>query len=138
MTVHGANLAGASEELGYLQCRFNGTVVRAELVGGEALVCNSTEGAAGVVSVEVTTNGRDFSASGVLYELVSVLVSEVSPWSGPELGGTVVTIAGSHLTHAAQYDALRCRFGGMVGSQAASAHGSDGVRCVSPRNACGA
>ena len=54
----------------------------------------------------------------------------IAPWSGPVLGGTVVTIAGSRLGQAA--GALQCRFGRHIESQAASAHGSDGVRCVSP------
>ena len=46
---------------------------------------------------------------GVRFELVSLVVSGIAPWSGPELGGTVVTIAGSGLSSAAD---LLCRFGG--------------------------
>ena len=54
----------------------------------------------------------------------------IAPWSGPALGGTVVTIAGSALGGASE--AMRCRFGRRSESHPASAHGSDGVRCVSP------
>ena len=107
VTVYGANLLAASEQLGYLHCRFNGTLVRAARESDEAVVCNSTSSAAGVVSVEVTTNGRDFTASGAQHELVSVLVSDVSPWSGPQLGGTLVTLVGGGLGDVE----LSCRFG---------------------------
>ena len=89
--------------------------------------------------MEVSTNGRDYSSSGVRFELVSVSVQDVTPWLGPTLGGTVVTIAGSRLAHA---ESLRCTFGvskwstsvySSSWSVAASVHGSEGVRCVSPR-----
>ena len=72
VTLYGANLLSVSEQLGYLQCRFNSTVVRASLLSEDSLVCNSTSTAAGVVSVELTTNGCDFTASGVQYEFVSL------------------------------------------------------------------
>ena len=130
VTLHGANLLSVSEQLGYLQCRFNSTVVRGSLVGDDTLVCNSTSTPAGVVSVEVTTNGRDFSASGVQYEFVSVLVSEVTPWSGPELGGTLVTLVGGGFGDVE----LSCRFGDEA-SVLASVHGAESVRCVSPSGA---
>ena len=48
------------------------------------------------------------------------------------LGGTVVTIAGTGLSYAA--DSLHCQFGDVMLPVLASAHGSDGVRCVSPRS----
>ena len=127
VTVYGANLLAASEQLGYLHCRFNGTVVRAARQSDEAVVCNSSASSAGVVSVEVTTNGRDFSASGAQLELVSVLVSDVAPWSGPQLGGTVVTLVGGGL---GDVD-LSCRFGDEAAVEA-SVPGAEAVRCVSP------
>ena len=80
--------------------------------------------------VEVSTNGREYTSSGVQFELVSVMMQDLTPYLGPVLGGTVVTIAGTGLSHAA--DSLHCRFGDGLPSVAASAHGSDGVRCVSP------
>ena len=109
---------------------FNGTLVRAARLDDEAVVCNSSAATAGVVSVEVTTNGRDYTASGVQYELVSVLVSDVAPWSGPQLGGTLVTLAGGGLGDVE----LSCRFGDEA-SVEASVHGAEAVRCVSPSNA---
>ena len=85
VTVYGSGFSSVSEGLGYLQCRFNGSVVRASLVSSAAVVCNSTEAAAGHVALEVSGNGLDYTSSGVQYEFVSVLVSEVLPWTGPEL-----------------------------------------------------
>ena len=104
--------------------------IRDRYVSESAVVCNSTASAAGHVSVEVSTNGREYTASGVAFEMVSLVVRGMAPWSGPSLGGTVVTIAGARLGDAAS--GVSCRFGRVVPSQAASAHGSDGVRCVSP------
>ena len=77
--------------------------------------------------MEVTTNGRDFTASGAQHELVSVLVGDVSPWSGPQLGGTLVTLVGGGLGDVE----LSCRFGGGSAVEA-SLHGAEAVRCVSP------
>ena len=127
VTVHGSGFSAVSESLAYLQCRFNGSVVRAQLVSESSIVCNSTEADAGHVAVEVSGNGRDFSSSGVRYEFVSVLVSEVVPWTGPELGGTVVTLSGVGFVDVG----LRCRFGSMelVGATVSS---TSEVRCVSP------
>ena len=69
VTVHGSGFTASSEALGYLQCRLNGTVVRGQLAsGGAAVVCRSAAVAAGYVSVEVSTNGLDFTADGVQYE----------------------------------------------------------------------
>ena len=62
-----------------------------------ALACNATSSSAGHASVEVSTNGREYTVSGVRFELVSLVVGGVAPWSGPALGGTVVTIGGSRL-----------------------------------------
>ena len=127
VTVHGSGFSSVSEGLGYLQCRFNGSVVRASLVSSTAVVCNSTEAAAGHVALEVSGNGLDFTSSGVQYEFVTVLVSEVLPWTGPELGGTVVTLAGTGMVDAG----LRCRFGSLELVSASVSSGSE-VRCVSP------
>ena len=139
VTVLGGGFSASAEASGALRCRFNATVVRAAYVGESALACNATASSSGHASVEVSTNGREYTSSGVRFELVSVSVQDVTPWLGPTLGGTVVTIAGSRLAHA---ESLRCTFGvskwstsvySSSWSVAASVHGSEGVRCVSPR-----
>ena len=134
VTVSGSGFMPVSESLGYLLCRFNTTSVRAEYVSSTSVVCNSSESSVpGYVSVEVTTNGVDFTSDGVHLLVSDVLVSEVSPWTGPELGGTVVTVLGSGLDAS---DSLRCRFN-EAESVVASVHSSSEVRCVSPLSSTG-
>ena len=133
MTLHGSGFTASSEALGYLQCRLNGTVVRGQLLsGGAAVVCRSASVAAGYVSVEVSTNGLDFTADGVQYESVWSVVSGLAPWSGPVAGGTLVTVSGAGF--AASMRLVRCRFGWgeLVG---ASVHSAGEARCVSPPHA---
>ena len=108
VTVHGSGFSSSAEAMGALQCRFSTTVVAAVYVSESALVCNSTRSVSGYVPVEVSTNGREYTSDGVQFELVSLVVSEIAPWTGPELGGTVVTIAGWGLSSAGE---LMCRFG---------------------------
>ena len=128
VTVLGSGFSASAEALGALLCRFNATAVVAMYVSEASIVCNTTVSAAGHALVEVSTNGREYTSSGVSFEIVDVVVSDVQPWSGPTLGGTVVTIVGSRLAHT---DELLCSFGSV--SVGASAHGVDDVRCVSPR-----
>ena len=109
VTVLGSGFSSSASSMGALLCRFNTTIVVAEYVSESALVCNSTGSMAGYVAVEVSTNGREFTSDGVQYELVSVSMTGVTPWTGPERGGTVVTIAGSGMSSA---DELACVFGG--------------------------
>jgi hypothetical protein len=139
VTVLGSGFSSSAEAMGALLCRFDASVVPAAYVSESAVICNSTRSSRGYVTVEVSTNGREYTSDGVQFELVSVVVSGIAPWSGPELGGTVVTIAGSGLASGGD---LVCRFGGAsigvgglpvpVSAVPASAHGTDGVRCVSP------
>merc|ERR1712185_281718 len=111
VTVLGGGFSSSAEGSGALRCRFNATVVVASYVSESALVCNATA-SWGHASVEVSTNGREYTSSGVRFELVSLVVSGLVPWSGPSLGGTVVTIGGSRLAHAG---ALTCTFGASSG-----------------------
>ena len=128
LTVHGSGFTASSEALGYLQCRLNGTVVRAQLLAGEeSMVCGSTVAAAGYVSVEVSTNGLDFTSDGAQYESVWSVVSGVAPRSGPVAGGTVVTLTGTGLVASG----ARCRFGASS-PVAASVDSASEARCVSP------
>ena len=58
--------------------------------------------------------GAHFSSGGAQYEFVSVSVRSLAPWSGPEQGGTVVTVGGSGLSSSG-VEAVECRFGGGGG-----------------------
>ena len=128
MTLHGSGFTASSEALGYLQCRLNGTVVRGQLSsGGAAVVCRSAAVAAGYVSVEVSTNGLDFTSDGVQYESVWSVVSGLAPWSGPVAGGTLVTVYGSGFVGVA---AARCRFADATVPAVLLTMGQ--LECVSP------
>ena len=108
VTVVGSGFSLSAESEGALRCRFNATSVVASYVSESSLVCNTTASSAGYVPVEVSTNGHEYTSSGVRFELVSLLVTALLPFSGPTLGGTVVTIAGTRLS---QLESMRCTFG---------------------------
>ena len=103
--------------------------MQASAASGASAVCNSSS-ATGIVSEEVSSNGRDFTTSGVQFELVRVVLSEVAPWTGPDLGGTLVTLTGSGIGAVSPLS-LDCRFGELE-PVSASVHGGSEARCVSP------
>lgn len=85
------------------------------------------------VAVEVTSNGLDWTSSGVLFTyLPPVEVLGVSPKNGPLSGGTVVRVSGARLEDAATAAlVLSCRFGRSVVS-AVVTEGGGVALCVSP------
>ena len=125
LTVLGSGFSSSAEAMGALRCRFNTTDVAAVYVSDSALACNTTASAVGHSFVEVSTNGREYTSSGVAFEFISLVVQSVEPWSGPELGGTVVTIGGSRLAQVAE--SLHCDFGD--GSSGASVPASALISC---------
>ena len=84
----------------------------------------------GLVSLEVSNNGVDFSSSGTTVEArPPVLVTGMFPPAGPASGHTVVNIYGSQF-----YDAgvpVQCKFGEVMQSVAELVNQSH-VRCASP------
>ena len=71
-------------------------------------MCNTSTGASGYVSLEMTSNGRDFSLSGVFFLRVSLVVVSVSPWLGPFLGGTLISFTAS----GTPFSNMSCLFAG--------------------------
>ena len=85
------------------------------------------------MTVEVTSNGLDWTSSGVVFTYLSPLeVSGLSPNIGPLSGGTVVRVSGSGFEDATDgARKLSCRFGRSVVSAAVT--GVNGVAlCVAP------
>ena len=73
----------------------------------------------------MSNNAREYTSSGVRVRLVSVRVLDVQPWSGPVVGGTVVSV----LAHGSWPGGFRCRFG--EGSASAGwSGGASRLRCV--------
>jgi hypothetical protein len=126
-----------------LSCRFGGDSsgaipVAARWVSRTTLRCiappygAAVEGAAGAaVPVEVSTNGRDFTADGLLftYTLEPSAVA-INPVDGPTTGGTLITIVGKRLLGVSAASRPRCRFG-LVDVPAVSISETE-LRCHAP------
>jgi len=86
----------------------------------------------GVVSVEVTQNGQDYSISGVTFEYSAAThVERLIPDHGPIYGNTEVLVIGKNFRN---HSSLACRFGdGEDGYVYASLFiNSSAVVCISP------
>jgi hypothetical protein len=112
----------------FLSCRFgeavngSGNVVRATYVDPTSIAChspplalsdvqgyNSSSDEAVAVEVYVANNGIDFVSHGLRFHyLPPIELHGLSPKTGPETGGTVVTIEGANFP---RMHALTCRFG---------------------------
>ena len=70
--------------------------VRARVLSAGLLECSTpAQPTAGLVSVEVSLNERDYSADEVLFEYLSPMrADELSPSRGPSSGGTLVNVSG--------------------------------------------
>ena len=115
VTVLGSGFASAAEALGELWCRFNSTASRAAHVSESAAVCNTTQSAIGLVSVEVTLNGdaaaHTLTSDGVqfgFFDASLVTIGSVWPLGGPTAGGTRVVVRGSGFV---DHGGVFCRFG---------------------------
>lgn len=97
-----------------LLCRFGVTVVPAISISDQLILCTSPPHPHGASSLEVTTNGADFSFSGaqfIFYPREKVL--SVWPALGPSSeGGTLVTIRGEAFQNSVD---LSCQFGRVIG-----------------------
>ena len=70
--------------------------VRARVLSAGLLECSTpAQPTAGLVSVEVSLNERDYSADEVLFEYLSPMrADELSPARGPSSGGTLINVSG--------------------------------------------
>ncbi|WP_456791506.1 IPT/TIG domain-containing protein [Bradyrhizobium sp. USDA 4506] len=92
VTITGSNLANASA------VTFGASAARITANSATSLTVTSPAGS-GVVDVTVTTPGGTVSPGRFTYAPAPTVTS-LSPTSGPEAGGTVVTISGSNLANA--------------------------------------
>ena len=116
---------------GVPSCRFGAALVPATVVSNTTLQCTTPSWhALGAVSVEVTMNGLEFSASGIQfhYSLLPV-VSAVFPARGPERGGTEVFVFGSNF--GGSTGTLFCLFGRLA-PVPATWISSEVCSCISP------
>lgn len=98
-------------------CMFGNTAVPAKFLSNQAVLCTAPPHLPGVVSVELTSNGADFSMSGALFTYYPQ-ANVVSVWpvlGSASEGGTIVTIHGDGFRNSAE---LVCKFGNTIGTEA--------------------
>ena len=133
-SVNGGTLLNVSgtgfKNTSVLYCRFGSLPpVEGLYLSTTRVQCVSPMHQIGSVSIEVTTNGVDYSEDMVQYRYyASPAVSHVVPSSGPTEGGTVVSVYGRNFIDS---DSLNCRFGNdsVVSGRWVS---SDRVECAMP------
>jgi len=86
------------------------------------------------VNLELTTNGVDFTSNGMqfLYHPI-VSIFSVSPQSGSENGGTLVTLVGANILRS---ETLSCYFGDEL-SSSVQWISSSSIKCMSPPSKLG-
>ena len=126
------------EPNGGLACRFGDAApVAARWISEVLLECTAPAHAPGNVTLEVTANDQDYSASAVLFEYYAdVAVHAVLPPHGPVGGGTVVSIEGERFSaRAAALGYGFCRFGTLA---VPAVYVSERLlECLSPANQVG-
>lgn len=108
----------------YLFCRFDALATPASLLITDSVLCMTPNLAPGYVTVELTTNGQDYTTTGVQVQIVQVAIYAVQPANGPRLGGTRVVVSGSNL-----FKTLTCLFRGIV-AVATESYGRDRLACI--------
>ena len=116
---------------GSLSCKFNESIVPATVLDKYSLSCVSPPHVAGNVDVKVSLNGVDFSRSLVSFQYQHAPRKlEITPLSGPIVGGTPVTIRGIFIGGSEMMEAVKCSFGGsIVSAFSVSPHE---IKCRSP------
>ena len=116
---------------GTFKCAFGDRVVEAEFVSPSSITCISPSGHVGRVSVEVTSNGVDYTTNFVQYTYrLPVRLVSVYPTSGPESGGTEIRIVGMNFVDALD---LKCRFSGLLEKTVNARYISSGaIVCTAP------
>lgn len=116
-------------------CKFGTVVVPAKFVTEQSMLCATPPNPSGTVSVELTSNGGDFSFSGAAFTYhPQAKVESIWPVLGPgSEGGTVVTVHGEGFANSAQ---LKCKFGNIVGIEATWLK-STAVLCRTPQHRSG-
>lgn len=113
-------------------CKFGTVVAPASFLSDKAMLCTAPPNLPGTLSVEVTSNGADFSFSGEQFSYYpQAKVTSIWPVLGfASEGGTVTTIRGEGFQNSAE---LVCNFGeaGEVGAVWLS---SMTVLCKTPRH----
>ena len=123
VTINGANLGSATSVL------FGANAATITANTANQIVCTSPAGS-GVVNVSVTTtNGTDSVSSAFTY-IAAPVVQLCTPGTGPDTGGTSVTITGLNLT-----GATSVLFGGAAATNVVA--GASSITCATPSHVAG-
>ena len=106
VTVYGQDFIDSE----LLFCRFGSNTVSATYLSAERINCIAPQSiTAEMVTVEVSNNGQDFTANGVLFQYhLHPVITEIVPSSGPIGGGTLLEIHGENFTNSTS---MMCLFG---------------------------
>ncbi len=126
VTITGTNLTGATE-VTFGTTRALGFTV----VSDTEITATSPAKPPGPQDVRVTSPGGESGTGEVFTYVAAPTVGTVSPASGPEAGGTSVTISGNHLTAAREVS-----FGAVVSTQVTVVSDTE-ITAVSPPGAAG-
>lgn len=113
-------------------CRFGTIIVAANFISDQSMLCTSPPNPPSTVSVEVASNGHDFSFSGAWFTYYP-RTNVVSLWplmGSASEGGTVVTVHGEGFENTAE---LSCNFGNVLGIKATWLS-STKLLCETPRH----
>jgi hypothetical protein len=124
ITVHGTYFTAGTK------CYVDDKIKTTIFVSESKVLCEMSSNEDGVVNVQVSNNGQDFSARSLQFEFKSPpAVFTISPFTGNFDGGAMVVVHGDRFDSAR---VLKCRFGnaGVV-----PAHVLDRLtlKCVSPK-----
>lgn len=123
VTIDGANLGGATSVM------FGGSAATITANTANQIVCTTPAGS-GAVNVSVTTaNGTGTMTGGFTY-IAAPVVQMCTPNSGPDNGGSNVTITGLNLANASSV-----LFGGAAATNIVASAGS--ITCTTPSHVAG-
>jgi hypothetical protein len=126
---------------GEMYCGIGGKVVSARVLNSTALECATpalslSARSTGAAAVEVSSNGVDFTASGLEFTYQPpVHVTSVEPAFVAETGGSSVVVVGTGFDPTSER--IRCRFGASATSVPATYLTTTSVRCTAPSHAPG-
>ena len=123
-----SRLPARAAALGDAYCRFDQSLARAHLVSAERVECTSPPHAVGVVPLEISMNGLDFTEGSAVFAYRGPVIRSVHPLIGPESGGTLLTLTGEQFTSGL----LVCNFAGAASTPALWVSAAR-IQCRTPR-----
>ena len=118
-------------------CRFGAVVVKAEWISEVRGFCSSPRPTfSGLHHFEVTSNGVDFTESGVNFQYFeSVRITSVYPTIAPASSGQALVTVNVLSADLAAFPSWKCVFGSLKLAVPAVVVSSERLQCVAPRSA---